>query len=568
MRFRQGTMVGAVSAMWWVWWCAANASEVVAPNWVVIAFDQPLGVDGRPPSEAVERAVHAAGVVKFVPLFPGHRSDRWSGFARAYLADPGNVWEKSRTLAKIPGVRYVRPDPQDSAGGELEAPNDPGFSNQWSLSNDGTALSNAVAGADIDALAAWQLERGSSEALVAVVDSGINLLDDDFDGGLWVNTGEIAGNQIDDDQNGFVDDVNGGNFHDGNSDVTDRFGHGSNVASIAAARGDNGIGVSGVCPQCTVLPLKSLDDDGYGWYSAWSAAIVYAVDHGATVINISAGGSSDDELLRDAISYADDHDVLVVASMMNTNSDTPYFPAAIPSVIAVGATTLDDTRADPFVWGGGSNFGDHIDLVAPGNLICGVGTEPGDYGEYWSGTSQAAPHVTGTIGLLRSADPTLDREELLQLLIDGAEDRVGDADDEQGWDPYYGYGRLNAANSLSIRIGDPDGDGVVVGDCALYDPEIYPGATDVPDDEIDQDCSGTDSVECFRDADGDGLGDERTISETGVCENGWAARPGDCDDADADVGICGKGIGCAHSAGPWWLALLPAFVRRRGRVSL
>jgi len=509
----------------------------VAQEWVMVSMETPLSLPGATRQER---------------LIPWHSAGPWSEVYRVYLEKGLDPLSVSRRWSQLPGVSWAEPDPRGVAAG---VPDDPVFPVLWGLKNDGTALVNAVEGADIQAVEAWSLEMGAPDVLIAVIDTGVNRVDPDFEGAIWANPLEIADNGIDDDENGLVDDLHGWDFHYGDAEPDDVDGHGSNVASIAVARGDNGVGVVGVCRECSLLPLKALSDEAQGWYSNWAAAMVYAADQGAAVINISAGGSMQSILLHDAVEYADAEGVFVVAAMMNYDNDTPYYPAAFPESVAVGATTVDDTRASPFVWGGGSNFGEHIDLVAPGNLIRGVGTEVGDYTHAWSGTSQATPHVAGVLGLLRSSAPEAESDVLLEALYSEAEDEVGDSsEDTEGWDPYYGDGRLNAYRSLRALQGDPDGDGATVDDCEPDDPEIYPGADEVLGDGVDQDCSGSDAVECFRDRDGDGVGDSLDVSETGVCGNGWALEGGDCDDRDASVVEC-RG-GCQNAPGPMSLSLL------------
>jgi thermitase len=199
--------------------------------------------------------------------------------------------------------------------------------------------------------------------------------------------------------------------------------------------------------------LKGLDNVNSGYYSWWASAIYYAVDNGAKVINMSVGGSSQSTTLSNAINYAIDNDVVVVACMMNINSSANFFPARYEGVIAVGATNPDDTRSNPFFWSAtsGSNFGSHISVIAPGNYTYGLShTSNTNYGSYWGGTSQAAPHVSGVVSLLLAQDPTRTPIQIKQILELTADDEVGNPlEDTQGWDKYYGYGRVNAFRALS-----------------------------------------------------------------------------------------------------------------------
>jgi hypothetical protein len=248
------------------------------------------------------------------------------------------------------------------------------------------------------------------------------------------------------------------------------------------------------------------------------------VDQGADVLNMSEGGVANDSVLLAGSAYAAAAGVPVVVAMMNSNDSTPFYPAAHPQNIAVGATDTADRRAAPFSWGGGSNHGPHIDVVAPGNLVYGLGLDPGEYGTWWSGTSQATPAVAGLVALLLTVRPELDPEQVRAYLRDGAEDQVGrPGEDIAGFDVFHGAGRIDLRASLALLfadLGDGDGDGVapVDGDCDDTDPAVLPGADELCDG-LDTDCDGA-LPDGERDFDGDGAL---------ACED-------DCDDGDASVG--------------------------------
>ncbi|MBO84101.1 MAG: hypothetical protein CL927_01985 [Deltaproteobacteria bacterium] len=421
----------------------------------------------------------------------------------------------------------------DPRGWPMATPSDPYLSWQWGLSNDGSFSEDAQAGADIQAFDAWDIETGSG-VVIAVLDSGIAVDEPELSSLLWTNRGEIAGNRIDDDGNGYVDDVLGWNFAGNDASPTDHSGHGSNVTGIAAAQGNNGTGFSGVCWGCEVMTLRVLNNQDYGYYSWWSAAVVYAVDNGADVINMSLGGYTEDIPLCLALEYAEAAGVPVVVSMGNSDDDTPAVPASCATAIAVGATDVSDARATPFDWGGGSAYGDHIFLSAPGSVIYSLDRNPGDYRWYWSGTSQAAPHVTGLIALLKSMEPSLDADELRYYLSAGAEDEVGDpAEDTPGWDAYHGHGRINAYQSLLLleadqADADEDGYSILNGDCDDTNPDIAPDAVERCD-ELDSDCDGS-LLDGFSDRDEDG----RPDCLDDLDGDGVDART-DCDDTDPNV---------------------------------
>lgn len=333
-------------------------------------------------------------------------------------------------------------------------PNDQYFIRQWGLENNGTfSLSSAKPGADIKMTSAWEITTGSPTIIIAVLDSGLKLDHPEFQDRIWENTKETE-NEIDDDQNGYINDLNGWDFANADNDPTDDHGHGTNVTGIACATGNNSLGYAGVNWYAKVMPLKILDEQNYGYYSWWIEAIYYAVDNGADVINMSVGGNGNSQAMREAVQFAYEKNVPVIACMMNENGSTPYYPAAYPETIAVGATDPDDRRSSEFPWNTskGSNYGEHIDLTAPGNYIYGLSfKEDYNFDTYWSGTSQAAPLVTGVTSLLRELNPDISVEEIRNILRDSSDDQVGiKEEDTPGWDIFHGAGRLNAFKALSL----------------------------------------------------------------------------------------------------------------------
>lgn len=356
-------------------------------------------------------------------------------------------------------VVHVEADAMGHGGGDRSfVPNDPYYFRQWGLKNDGSfSLFVATPGADIDMESAWEIEQGSPDVVVAIIDSGTRLQHPEFEGRLWINAGEIPGNGMDDDGNGFVDDVYGWDFANVDNDPTDDQGHGTNVAGIVGAAGNNDLAYTGVDLNCKLMSLKALNSANQGYYSWWIEAMYYAVDNGANIMNMSLGGTLGSPEMQTAVDYALQNNVMVVACMMNTNSSVPYIPAALNGVFSVGATSPNDRRAVPFPWSSssGSNFGPHIDVIAPGNYTYGLNHLSNTaINTYWSGTSQAAPHVAGVAALLIAQDPTRTVAEIAEIIRSTADDQVGDPlEDVAGWDPYHGHGRLNAFNALSISVG-------------------------------------------------------------------------------------------------------------------
>ena len=348
---------------------------------------------------------------------------------------------------------YVEPDFIGKENGQRLIPNDQYFFRQWGLKNDGTFPSShpGIVDADIDMDEAWEVEQGDSTIILAVLDSGCRLTHPELAGRIWINTGEIPGNSIDDDGNGYIDDYQGWDFAYNDNNPNDGTGHGTNVTGIVGGNGNNSIGYAGVDWNCKLMICKILNNSGFGYYSWWEEGIYYAVNNGAKLINMSVGGTSFSSSLQDAVNYAYLNDVFIACSMGNYNSSTPNYPAAYSNTIAVGATDTDDTRCNPFSWGGGSNYGLHIDVVAPGNYIYGLYyLSNTNYDWYWSGTSQATPYVTGLACLLLAQDTTRTVDQIRNIIRNTAEDQVGNPyEDTPGWDQYYGYGRINANDALN-----------------------------------------------------------------------------------------------------------------------
>ena len=357
---------------------------------------------------------------------------------------------------------YVEPNCIGTVGGKQEylkiIPNDSYFARQWGLYNDGTfSFSTAVDDADIDMELAWDIEQGDSSIVIAVLDAGLKLDHPDISGRVWVNNNEIT-NKLDDDSNGYIDDIQGWDFANDDNDPTDDNGHGTNVAGIIGAEATNNIGYAGVDWNSKLMICKILDHNENGLYSWWTEAIYYAVDNGADVINMSVGGSSFSNSMQDAVDYAYNNGVTVVACMMNENNNVTYYPAGYQNTIAVGSTNPDDKRSSPFFWSStsGSNYGDHIDVVAPGNYIYGLYHQSNtNYNSYWGGTSQAAPLVAGLSALLLAQDLSRTPDDIRNIIRNTAEDQTGDpSEDIMGFDIYYGYGRINAHQALIQKIVD------------------------------------------------------------------------------------------------------------------
>ncbi|HEX2959245.1 MAG TPA: S8 family serine peptidase, partial [Chitinispirillaceae bacterium] len=335
-------------------------------------------------------------------------------------------------------------------------PNDYAFFNnlQWGLHNNGGVAwdrSMKKEDADIDMPEAWSIEQGDSNVIIAILDSGIKSGKGDFDGRVWINRKDTL-DFIDNDSNGYVDDFRGYNFASGDTrTIDDVNGHGTAVASIIGANFHNREGMAGINGHSKLMILKVTESDGRSLVSDIAEAIYYAADNGARVINISHANPAGVLTVDDAIAYAHSKKVVVCAGAGNDNVNQIYYPARFKNVIAVGGTTQHDKRC--LAWmgdstSGGSNYGDSLDVVAPGEYIFTLtltdGAQP-----FKSGTSMSTAFVSGLASLLVSQNPDITPEIVTQIIRSSAEDQVGDpSEDTKGYDKYYGYGRINAYYAL------------------------------------------------------------------------------------------------------------------------
>ena len=364
-------------------------------------------------------------------------------------------------------------------------PNDEMFSKQWYLKNSGSVNPSSGGGspkigADIKMIEGWDIETGSEDVIVAILDSGIKDDHPDLRGRIWTNENEIPNNGIDDDGNGYIDDVRGWDFAYDDRRPDDGFGHGTNIATVIAANINNSIGFAGINGKCKVMNCKNLNNDNSGEYSWWSESIKYAVDNGARIINMSEGGDDYSKVLKTAIDYAVDKGVLVTAAMMNKGDNRDYYPAIYKGVFAVGATDTDDKRCKKFSWGGGSCWGSHIAVVAPGNKIYGLDYENDlNYEVYWSGTSQSTAIVSGIASLLLAQNSSRTNEDLKRIIKNSSKDLVGDPkEDKPGWDQYYGYGRVDSYSALTY-----ESDGIIRKDDDIFKEEEKPTDNPVETDD-------------------------------------------------------------------------------------
>lgn len=330
-------------------------------------------------------------------------------------AELDTVTNAIRNLSGQAGlIKYAEPDYVVQTAAQ---PDDSSFSQLWGMHN--TGQTGGVTDADIDAPEAWNLSTGSSSLLVGIIDTGLQYTHPDIAPNAWTNPNEIDGNNIDDDNNGYVDDVRGWNFINETNDPMDDNSHGTHCAGTIGGAGNNALGVAGVCWNVKLAGLKFLNANGSGYISDATEATAYATSIGVTLTSNSWGGGGFSQAMMDAISEAGNAGILFVAAAGNSYANTDlgsYYPQGydLPNVISVAATDASDKKA------AFSNYGLlSVDLGAPGVAI--YSTVPAGSYKSYSGTSMAAPHVAGACALLKSYRPTLSHLEVKEIIINSGD---------------------------------------------------------------------------------------------------------------------------------------------------
>jgi len=386
-------------------------------------------------------ATQGGKVVRRLPLIDG---------AVIELPDASiDVRQAAKLWSADPSVLYAEPDYPVHV---LETfPNDPSFGDLWGLHN--TGQTGGLPDADIDAPEAWDLLTGSSTVVVASIDTGVDYTHPDLAANMWRNMAEYNGTAgVDDDGNGYVDDIYGIDPANGDSDPMDDHGHGTHTSGTIGAVGNNGVGVTGVNWNVQIMALKFLSADGVGYTSDAVTAVEYMTTmkttYGVNLVasNNSWGGGGYSKALEDAIIASNEAGIMFVAAagnISNNNDVNPSYPASyeMDGVIAVAATDHNDVLASFSSFGAAS-----VDLGAPGVDI--LSTLPGSQFGANSGTSMATPHVAGAVALLAAYNPEATLDELKTAILEGA-DPVPDLAGIT-----LTGGRLNLANSLAL-ISDP-----------------------------------------------------------------------------------------------------------------
>ncbi len=331
--------------------------------------------------------------------------------------------EMLKKYKEDPNVEYAEPNYIRKA---FLNPDDPRYvaNDQWGITK-------------IQAPQAWDTETGEESVVIAILDTGVDYDHEDLQANMWDDGSGRCG----------YDYVNGDNDPDDDHSES----HGTHCAGIAAAVTDNTTGIAGVSWESEIMAVKVLDENGSGTLAWELNGINYAVNNNADIISMSFGTTvyppPSSDLERDAINDAYDKGCVIVAASGNDNQPYVSYPAAYDNVIAVGATDENDDRCDPVDWGVGygSNYGDELDVMAPGNNIWSTLIGNG-YGEM-DGTSMATPFVSGLGALVWSHNSTLTNVDVKDTIISSAED-IGTS----GWDQYTGYGRINAEEALAAFL--------------------------------------------------------------------------------------------------------------------
>ncbi|NQU68561.1 MAG: S8 family serine peptidase [Candidatus Marinimicrobia bacterium] len=367
------------------------------------------------------------------------------------FTEPVDILSIMDELSIINGIISVEPSYKVDAN---LVPNDPLYPLQWAHNNSGQAISyggNDVGtlDCDTDTEEAWDITTGDSEVIIAILDTGVN------------NHEEFTGRM-----------VPGYDFVNNDDDPADDFGHGSSCAGIAAAAGNNGVGIAGVAWESSIMSVKVLDSGGSGNDTDIADAITWASDNGADVISMSLGGGGYTGYLDNAINYAVDNGTVVFAASGNDNNGTVSYPSAYDNCISVGALSPCNERKNPGSCDGedfwGSNYGDELDFLSPGVRIHTT-TMSGGYTSTFNGTSSACPHAAGIAGLILAAAP-----DLTPLGVRNVMQATCDDLDIPGWDSETGYGRLNAFSAVSYSLSHP----TIELDVELLTFDLETGATD------------------------------------------------------------------------------------------
>lgn len=420
----------------------------------------------RSQNTVVDFRLLGARTIKEIPEF---------GIKHIKIRKDKDIVETINILNKMPEIERAEPNFILHAD---RSPNDLNHFWQWALNN--TGVHGGIAGADIDAYRAWDITTGSSEVVVAVLDTGIDYTHPDLAANIWVNPGEDINNNgkvdstdfngIDDDGNGYVDDLRGWDFVNNDNDPMDDNYHGTFCAGIIGATGNNYIGITGVCWNVKIMPLKILNEEGAGGLTSALEALAYAVNKGVKITSNSYGGyvayPNRPLIFKEIIESENEggeYNFLFVTAAGNDGWDNdninpgpsaefpgPHYPSSFdsPNIIAVAATNYSDQLANYFTDGWNSNYGKNsVDLAAPGDFIYSTGPYHGYY--FNCGTSTACPFVAGTCALILSEYPDISKLQIKDRILFGVDEL------DSLSDKVLTGGRLNAYKALTVEVQEP-----------------------------------------------------------------------------------------------------------------
>jgi subtilisin family serine protease len=348
--------------------------------------------------------------------------------------------QKLSNLKSLPNIEYIEPNFTYKA---FVSPTDTNFSKQWGLHNDGknsgSIWSPGKKGIDISAIEAWKITKGSRTVKIAVIDTGVDYNHPDLSKNIMINDVELNGTAgVDDDNNGYVDDIYGYDFGNNDNDPMDGHGHGTHCAGVIGAS-HNAQGIAGVMANVQILPIKFLKDNGSGTLEGAIGAIDYAISRGVDIMSNSWGGPGNSQALKEAIMRARDAGITFVAAAGNSNEDNDSvmtLPAGydLENIISVGALDGKGKKA------GFSNYGKNsVHVFAPGVDIYST-VQNGGY-KKMSGTSMACPHVAGVAGLILSSEPNMSYTDIRARLM-------STSIKTSNLSPYTASGYVDAALSL------------------------------------------------------------------------------------------------------------------------
>ena len=387
----------------------------------------------------IENILSKYGEVDFTPVFSNHTNFNQKHYDfnlhQYYKIEFNHQVDIFRLINDLKQIKIIENVEFDYIKTVNLTPNDEYYSNQWAHENNGQAVSSngnnvGTLDCDTDTNQAWDITTGDDDIIIAILDTGVSE-HVEFNGRL----------------------LEGYDFINNDTDAYDDNGHGTACAGIAAAKGNNLEGISGVCWDCLILPVKVLSFDGYGQDTEIADGVQWSADNGADVISMSLGGGGYVSYFDNAISYAHSIGTVVLAASGNDNAGTVSYPSGYDDCISVGALSPCNERKSTNSCDGenywGSNYGNGLNFLAPGVRIHTT-TNSGGYTSTFNGTSSACPHAAGIAGLIFSADQTLSSDAVKFIMEESADDLGA-----EGYDIQTGHGRINAFNALALIVSGP-----------------------------------------------------------------------------------------------------------------